>query len=280
MSKESGPRFFISVDMEGISGIVDWSQVGRDPTEYEKGKDLMLGDVNAAIEGILDKTEADIVVSDAHGAERCLDPEKLHKAALHYRGSPKPITQMTGIGPNFDAALFIGYHPMRGTKHGILDHTISGSTIESIVINGKKVGETGINAAIAGYYEVPLIFLSGDLAVTKEAKKIVPNIVTVAVKEAVGRNAANCIHPELAREKIRLGVKEALEKRNMIKPFVFEAPIKAEVKYISSVMADAVEFMPMSERIDGKTVRFVLNDYIKAFRAVRASIWIAGAVLS
>lgn len=278
MSKKDDLRVFISVDMEGISGIVDWSQVGRDPVEYSKGRSLMAGDVNAAIEGILEVSDAQIVVSDAHGAERCIHPEDLHEKAVHVRGSPKPITQMTGINQDFDAAIFLGYHPKKGTKHGILDHTIYGSIIDSITINGLEVGETAINAAIAGYYEVPLIFLSGDLAVTKEAKGIIPNIVTVAVKEAVGRNAAKCIHPKKGRELIRKGVKEALKKRGSVRPFTFKPPIEAWVKYVSTEMVDAVEFMPSAERIDGRTVKFALNDYIKAFRAIRSSIWIASAV--
>lgn len=278
MSEKSDLRVFISVDMEGISGIVDWSQVGRDPTEYEKGRVLMAGDTNAAIQGILDIGNSEIVVSDAHGAERCIDPEELHESALHVRGSPKPITQMTGIGCGFDAAFFVGYHSRRGTFHGILDHTISSVTIDSIVINGLEVGETAINAAIAGYYGVPVVFVSGDLAVAKEVEGIIPKVVTVVVKEAVGRNAASCIHPRRARALIRRGVAEALKRRDSIEPFTFEPPIEAVVKYVDTTMADAVEFMPSAERLDGRTVRFVLDDYIKAFRAVRSSIWIAGAV--
>jgi D-amino peptidase len=278
MSKKSDLNVFISVDMEGISGIVDWSQVGRDPVEYAKGRSLMVGDVNAAIDGILEVSKAKIMVSDAHGAERCIHPEELHEEAIHVRGSPKPITQMTGISGDFDVAIFLGYHPKKGTKHGILDHTIYGNIIDNININGLEVGETAINAAIAGYYDVPLIFLSGDVAVTKEAQGIIPNIVTVAVKEAVGRNAAKCIHPRKARELIREGVKEALKKMELIKPFRFESPIEARVKYVSTEMVDAVDFMPTAERIDGRTVKFVLDDYIKAFRAVRSSIWIASAV--
>ena len=278
MSKKSDLKVFISVDMEGISGIVDWSMVGDDPVEYAIGRSLMVGDVNAAIEGILEVSEAKILVSDAHGAERCIHPEELHEAAIHVRGSPKPITQMTGISRDFDAALFLGYHAKKGTKHGTMDHTIYPNIIDSITINGLEVGETGINAAIAGYYGVPLIFLAGDLAVTKEAQGIIPNITTIAVKEAVGRYAAMCIHPKKSREMIREGVKEALKKRELVKPFTFKSPIEARVKYVSTEMADAVEFMRTVERIDGRTIKFVFDDYIKAFRAVRSSIWIASAV--
>jgi len=278
MSDKSALRVFISVDMEGISGIVHSSQTSRDQPDYEKGRALMVGDVNAAIMGVLALGKAEIVVSDGHGSMTNLQPEELHENALLVRGSPKPLTQMAGIDRGFDAALFVGYHSKRGTKRGTLDHTISGRTVDSITINGLEVGETAINAALAGYHGVPLVFLSGDRAVAREAEEIIPGIVTVAVKEAVSRTAAKCLHPKKARELIKRGVTEALGKRISIEPFKFESPIDMRVKYVSSMMADAVDFMPSAERIDGRTVSFVLDDYLEVFGAIRASIYIANAV--
>jgi len=142
------------------------------------------------------------------------------------------------------------------------------------------VGDTVINAAIAGYHGVPLTFVSGDLAVTKEAQALNPNLMTVAVKEAVSRTAAKCVHPKKAGKLIREGVTEALKKRESIKPFTFDPPIEVAVKYANSIMADAVEFMPSAERVDGRTIKFVQDDYLKAFGAFRASIYIANAVSS
>jgi D-amino peptidase len=185
---------------------------------------------------------------------------------------------MEGIDEEFNGTIFIGYHSKKGTKKGILAHTISGRIIDNIKINGLEVGETAINAAISGYYRVPLIFVSGDLAVTNETEALNSNIVTVAVKEAVSRTAAKCIHPKKAREKIKNGVIKALKKRESIKPFTFKAPIEAKIKYSNSLMADAVEFMPFVERIGGRIIRFTMDDYIKAFKAVRASIFIASSV--
>jgi D-amino peptidase len=209
---------------------------------------------------------------------RNLRPEDLHEAATLVRGAPKPLTQMAGIGSGFDAVLFVGYHSKKGTKYGTLDHTISSRTIDNITINGLEVGETAINAAIAGYYGAPLVFVSGDLAVTNEAKELVPNIVTVTVKEAVSRLAAKCISPKKAREMIKKGVTEALKRRAFIKPFVFKPPIEVKIKYMDSLMADAVAFLPFVERIDGRTISFTFDDYLKAFRVIRASIFIADAV--
>lgn len=278
MSKGSSLKVLMSVDMEGISGIVHGSQTGRDQAEYQKGRALMVADVNAAIKGILSLGEAEVVVSDAHGGMRNIQPEDLHEAAVLVRGSPKPLTQMAGIDGSFDAVVFIGYHSKKGTLHGVLSHTISGGTIDSVAINGMEVGETAINAAIAGYYGVPLVFVAGDLATTEEAKALSPDIGVVAVKEAVSRTAAKCLHPKVARGLITKGVAEALGRRGAIKPFAFEPPIEVTVKYVNALMADAVAFMPSAERVDGRTVRFVQDDYLKAFGALRASIYIAGAV--
>lgn len=264
--------------MEGISGIVDRNHTSRNSPEYEKGRKLMVGDVNAAIEGIKGQRDAKVYVSDAHGGMNNIHPEDLHTDAVLVRGSPKPLTQMAGISNEFDAAFFIGYHSKKGTKNGILSHTISGRVIDSVTINGVEVGETGINAAIAGYHNVPVVLVSGDLSVNIEAKEIIPDIVAIQVKEAISRQAAHCLSPEKARELIKQGAAEAVKNISTIKPFTFKPPIKIEAKYANAVMADAVGFMPSATRIDGRTIQFTQEDYLKAFGALRASIYIAGAV--
>ncbi|UCH36878.1 MAG: M55 family metallopeptidase [Candidatus Bathyarchaeota archaeon] len=277
-SKENKLKIFISVDMEGISGIVHGIQTGQDQLDYGKGRTLMVGDVNAAIDGVLEYADAEITVADGHGGMKNIQPQDLRSVATLVRGTPKPLSQMAGIDESYDAALFIGYHSMKGTLHGIISHTFSGRTIHSLVVNGHEIGETAMNAAIAGYYQVPLVFVSGDLAVTREAKKINPNITTVAVKEAIGRTSAKCIHPEIARNRIQNGVAAALKQRKTIDPFTFQPPIKMQVTYTNALLADAVEFMPSAKRKNGRTIEFVLDDYLKAFGAFRASVYIASAV--
>jgi len=274
-------KVFISVDMEGISSIVDGSETGRDKAEYEKGRALMTADVNAAIDGILEAAPgAEIVVSDGHGGMRNIKPEELNKAAALVRGTPKPLTQMAGIDDTINAAMFVGYHSKKGTRHGILSHTISGRTIESVTVNGVEVGETGINARIAGHFGVPLVFLAGDQATAREAKEVSPYVEVAVVKEAIGRTSAKTLHPEVARELIRETAAKALKGGVKVKPVKVEPPVEIVVRYANARMGDAVEFMPSAERLDGKTVRFVQDDFIEAFNALRASIFIAGAVSS
>ena len=272
-------KVIISVDMEGISGIVDGSETGRDNAEYQKGRALMVADVNAAIEGILEVDKnTEIYVSDAHGGMRNILPEELNEAAVLVRGTPKPLTQISGIDGSFDAAMFVGYHSKKGTLHGILSHTISGRVIESITINGMEVGETAINAGIAGHYGVPLALLAGDKAATLEGKEVNPEVEVAAVKEAVSRTAAKCLHPAVARRMIKEKAANGLRNLGKMKTFRFETPVEAVVRYTNARMADAVEFMPSAERLDGKSIRFVQDDFIKAFGAIRASISIAGSV--
>ena len=274
-------KVIISVDMEGISGIVDGSMTGRDKHDYGKGRALMVADVNAAIDGILEvDPEAEIVVSDAHGGMINIEPEELNEAAVLVRGTPKPLTQMAGVDDSFDAAMFVGFHSKKGTLHGVLSHTISGRSIESITINGTEVGETAINAAIAGHYGVPVAFVAGDKTTTLEAKALNPEIEVAAVKEAIGRTAAKCLHPAKARKLIKENAAKGLRKLGKMKRFTFDPPVEVVVRFTNARMADAVEFMPSAERLDGKSVRFVQDDFVKAFGAIRASIFIAGAVSS
>jgi len=274
----NGLRIFVSVDLEGISGIVHPSQTGSDPTEYELGRSLMTKDVNAAIEGMLEAGASKIVVSDGHGHKRNIRAEDLHESAVLVRGSPKPLAQMEGINGAFDAAMLIGYHAKRGTEYAIIYHTISSRVIDSVQVNGLEMGEMGLNAAIAGYFEVPLIFVSGDLAVTREVQALLPHTITVAVKEAVSRTAAKCLHPKKARLLIKQGVLKAITNRDHIQPFTITPPIELTARYIDSLMADVVENMPCAERLDGKTIRIKQGDYLSAVRALRASIMIDSTV--
>lgn len=271
-------KVLISVDMEGITGIVSGNMTGSTQPDYGLGRDLMVKDVNAAITGILEAADAEICVSEGHGGMKNMKPEDLHEAATLVRGTPKPLSQICGIDGTYDATMFVGYHSMKGTLHGILSHTYSGRAIDSLTVNGMEIGETALNGAVAGYYGVPLIMVAGDLAVTKEAEALNPEIVTVAVKEAVSRTAAKTPHPKVAREMIRKGAIEAMGKIGSIEPFAFKPPIEMYVKFTNAVMADGVEFMPTAERVDGRTIRFALDDYLKAFGAFIASVSIAGAV--
>ncbi len=269
-------KVFISIDMEGISSIVSWPEVDRNNSEYAFARKIMVGDLNASIEGALEAGAKEIVVSDAHGGMRNLRPEDVHEAAYLVRGSPKPNSMMEGIKEGFDAAMYVGYHSMKGTENGICAHTISGGSVQGVWINGRETGEFGLNSALAGRYGVPSVFLAGDYAATIEAEAFVPGITTAAVKWAVGRYSAKCLHPNEAAKLIKKQAKKALTS-DFPAPRVVDSPVEVKIKLTTSTMADVSSLIPSLERVDGTTMKGVYDDYQTAINALRASIFMAGA---
>ncbi len=202
-------RVYVSVDMEGIAGVVHESQT--DPTdpacavEYGRFRCLMTAEANAAIEGALAAGAKNVVVNDSHWFMRNLLAEELHEAAELVSGDPKPHSMMQGIEAGFDAALFIGYHARAGTRNAILDHTYA-DRIHEVRLNGKPVGELGLNAAFAGAHGVPVALVSGDSALATEAKDLLgDDVAAVVVKQAVSRHAAQSVAPAAACQLIRDG---------------------------------------------------------------------------
>jgi len=262
--------------MEGISGIFEGRQTGGDSGDYQRGRKLMMGDLNAAVEGALEAGVKEVVVSDSHGGGRNLMSEEVHEAAYLIQGTPSWDTMMKGISDEYDAALYLGYHAMKGTKEATLAHTVSGGVVDDIWVNGRETGEFGLNAAVAGQYGVPSVFISGDAAVAEEAKRFVPNIGTAVVKWAVGRQVAKMLHPSKARELIRKGVKDALSRVDEIVPFTVEPPVEFKMRVWASVGGDALVRLPYVERLDGRTVKMTFDDYHKGHRALMAAITMAG----
>jgi D-amino peptidase len=269
---------FISVDMEGISSLVDGTQTNSEHPEYGYYRKMLVGDVNAVIEGVLEAGVNEIVVSDAHGGMRNIQPDELNEAAFLVRGNPKPFTMMAGIENGFDAAMYVGYHAMNGTEKGILAHTIQGSVVDAIYINGRETGEFGLNAALAGWHGIPSVFISGDDAACEEAKTFVPQINTAVVKWALGRQSAKCLHPAMAQKLINYKAKESILKLDKIEPYWVNEPIEVKMRWMNPTMADAVSFLPYFDRIDGKMTRAIFDDYQTAFKGLRASIWVADSV--
>ena len=218
------------------------------------------------------------MVSDAHGRMRNLRPEDINEAAVLTRGSPKPDSMMEGIAEGHDAAMYIGYHSMKGTLNGVCAHTISGSTVQRVWINGKPTGEFGMNSAQAGYYGIPSVMLAGDYAATQEAEAFVPGITTATVKWANGRYGAKCLHPNVAAKLIRNKAKEALSKK-LPEPRVVDEPVEIKMELTNAAMADIDMLIPGYERVDGVTIRAEYDDYLVALKALRAGIYLAGTIL-
>jgi D-amino peptidase len=265
-------RVYISVDMEGIAGVVHEDQTdptdARHAAEYNRFRRLMTNEATAAIAGALDAGATRVLVNDSHWEMRNLLAEELHPAAELLSGGPKRLSMVEGIDGGFDAAMFIGYHAMAGTRDAIIDHTYTSRVYEAR-INGQAVGELGLNAAMAGVHRVPVALVSGDQSLAAEASALLgENIETVVVKHAVGRFAARAVSPSLACERIRAGAAAALKRSH--EAFTFSRPIRLEIDFVVSQMADMAELAPGSVRTGGRTVSYTGDDYREVFRAWRA----------
>ncbi len=269
-------KVFISVDMEGLAGVISGDQTSSSGKDYGRVRRWMTEEVNAAVRGALEAGATEIVVNDSHGSMRNVIASELNPAAYLITGSPKPLSMMQGIDKSFDAVILIGYHARAGTKDGVLDHTISGGSIYSIKVNGREMSEAELNALIAGWYDVPVVLITGDVAICEQAKESLGEELEVAaVKEAVGRYAAKSLTPQKAQELIQKKTKIALEKGKKTKPFKMKPPYRFEVNFLRSSMADGAELIPQVERTGGRSVSFVIDDYIKAFKLLRALIYLA-----
>jgi D-amino peptidase len=271
-------RVYISIDMEGVAGVVHEDQTNpvdpRHAGEYNRYRRLMTNEANAAIAGARQAGGTSILVNDSHWLMRNLVAEELDPAAELMSGGPKRLSMVEGIDGGFDAAFFVGYHAMAGTRHAVIDHTYT-SRVYQARVNGKPVGELALNAAMAGVHGVPIALVSGDQALAAEARALLGDAVeTVIVKEAVGRFAAKSVAPAVACERIRSAATAALRRTHQ--PFTFDPPILLEVDFIESQMADMAELVPGSSRRGGRTVGYEGEKYPEVFRAWRAMYNLAG----
>jgi D-amino peptidase len=276
-AQKKGLKVFISVDMEGIWGVVNSEQTSPGG-DYGHARSWMAGDTNAVVDGLLDGGATEIVVNDSHGSMRNIVASELNPKASLITGTPKPLSMMQGIDSSFDAALLIGYHARAGSAPAILDHTISGGSVRAVRINGKELPEMGINGAIAGYYGVPVVMLSGDSETCAQAKAVFGGeIVTAAVKEAIGRTAARLLPLEEARRRLKEAAREALAKRGSIPPYKLSPPFAFELELNTSLQAEPAMLIPGVKRANPRTVTFGATDYIEGFKLLRGLIALAAA---
>ncbi|MDA0986155.1 MAG: M55 family metallopeptidase [Bacteroidetes bacterium] len=266
-------KVFISVDMEGITGLVHGDQVTPGAVDYERSRRWMTEEANAAIQGALDAGATEIIVNDSHSNMRNLILSDLNPNAFLITGSPKPLSMMQGIDNTFDAVVFIGYHSKEGTINSTLDHTYSGASVSSIKINGIEMPELGLNAVIAGSFNVPVVFISGDKEVCKQAKDLLGDeVVGVAVKEGIGRYAAKSLPLSKSHKLITEQVAIALQKRKEMKPYILKAPFVYTLEFFRSSFADNAMVFPGVKRLDAKTVQIESSSAIDGFKFFRGLV--------
>ena len=257
-------KVFISVDMEGVAGIVDWAQCLATGDDYALGRDLLVGEVNAAIEGALAAGATDILVNDAHSAMRNLPPDALAGRAAYLSGRFKPLYMMEGLDASFDAAVFVGYHAAIGTP-GVLSHTYNPRAIAQVRLGGVTTGEAGLNALVAQHFAVPIAVITGDQYVGPEAAPFCPGIASVEVKRSISRYAAQHSHPAVARELVRDGVRAALSGNATLAPPALPMPATIEVRFSSPDMAEQANWVRGVQRQGGRSVRVRDEDPLRLF---------------
>lgn len=266
-----GLKVFISVDMEGITGVVNWEDVSRTGKDYDYFRRIMTEEANAAIEGALAAGATEIIVRDSHGSARNIIPSLLNKNARLIRdwsGGPKGM--MEGIDDSFDAVIFIGYHAKAGTPNALLEHTSSGN-VTDFSINGTSMPEAGYNALIAGRYDVPVVFAAGDKALTEQVRELLGDVETVAVKEGIGGAALN-LHPEVAQDRIRAGVEHALRNLDRYQPLKWSPPYTLVLKLKDEEVVNSGSHFPGARRTGEWELTYTSDDILGimyAFGAMR-----------
>lgn len=270
-------KVLLSVDMEGITGVVSQSHTDHTTAEYQRFRKLMTADANAAIEGAVAGGATDIVVNDSHGNMDNILIEELNPAARLISGSPKALSMMQGIGSDVDAMFFVGYHARAGSAPAVHDHTWMGS-IYNATLNGLPMGEIRLNASLAGHYHVPVVLVTGDQLATAEAREVLDDVETVTVKIAVGRTAADCLPPSKTAPMIRQAAQQATLKASERKhpPLVVQRPITLSIEFWRSIQAERAELMPGAKRTGPRSIEWVGQDMVSVYRTWRAFTLLAG----
>jgi len=270
-------KVYISADMEGVAGISDWEQCLAGGDDYPLGRDLLLVEVNAAIDGAREAGATEILVNDSHSAMRNLPPTELHGQASYLSGRFKPLYMMEGLDASYDVVLFLGYHAAMPTP-GILSHTYNPRAIGDVTLNGTVTGEAGINALVAMHHGVPVAVITGDQYVGPEAAPFCPGIEVVQVKRSVSRYAAEHLHPDVARERIRAGVHQCLSSPSAGPP-VIDLPATLEVQLMSPDMAEQATWLRDVERVTSTSVRFTDDDPLRLFRTFMTLVFLTRSLV-
>lgn len=266
LAAQRGLKVYVSVDMEGIAGVVTADQLTPTGFEYEKAREFMTGEALAAIAGARDAGATQIVVSDSHGNGQNLLIDKFPPDVTIIRSWPRPLMMMEGIDSTFDAAVFIGYHASTTSPAGVRAHTISSAHLAAVELNGTAMPEAGINAAIAGYFGVPVVAISGDNIAVSEAQSLVGGMEGAVVKHAISFHAAATMTPEAAQQLVRQKVKTGIQRRTSLKPYVLRAPVRLDVTFKNYTPAEMLSFLPSVQRTSSHAIRFEGKDILQVSR--------------
>nr|WP_298683209.1 M55 family metallopeptidase [uncultured Dongia sp.] len=259
-------KVFISSDIEGTAGITHWDEAEKKHDAYPEFRELMTGEVLAAIEGAIEGGATEILVKDAHDSGRNIITANLPSCVRIIRGwSGTPLSMVQGIDEGFDVAVFTGYHSRAGSETNPLAHTMN-LRVSELRLNGVPASEFHLHATAAAYYKVPAVFISGDKGICEDARRLNPNMVTVPVLEGIGRSTIS-IAPAVARANIKAGVTKALglDRKTCLLPIPAETVL--EVVFNNPTDAYRASWYPGAKHIGQRTVQFIHSDFFEIMRA-------------
>lgn len=255
-----GVKVYISVDMEGVAGVVSGDQLAPTGFEYERFRKFMTDEAVAAVKGAKAAGATEVVVADSHGNGESLLIENFPPDAQIVRSWPRHGGMMAGLDSTFAAAVFVGYHASTTNSQGVRAHTISSAHFTRLALNGTSVTEAEFNAAYAGALGVPIVFMSGDDAAVEEVSKRLGRLESVVTKTSLGFHSAQTITPALASERIYQGVLKAVAHREQRHPYVLAPPITLDVSFKNYQPAEILSYLRTVTRTDSHSIRFVGRD--------------------
>lgn len=268
-------KIFISADIEGITGVATGQQL-RNNGEYQRFRKMMTQDVNAAIEGAFTGGATQVLVADGHGNMSNILIEELDQRARLIQGSNRVMCQLEGLDESFDGIMFVGHHGREGgSERTPINHTLAGICVNEMKINGKIVGETEMNAMVAGDFNVPAIFISGDDAYVAEVQATLPQVEAAVVKRGIDRFAADMLPPKVAHQLIREKAEVAVKRAKGISPLKVDGPVTFEIEFKSTSQALMNTTLPTVKQIGPKRIQFTCDDMITGYKHMWGCVIIA-----
>lgn len=270
-------KVYISADIEGVTGVVNWKQCGAPDGscfDWAFARRMMTHDVNAAIRGARAGGATQIVVKDSHNVGLNLLIDELEPGVELISGSrPGPGGMMEGIDRTFGRAFLVGYHGMAGSTEGVMEHTISGR-VHRLWIDGRERGEMGLSVYEAGSHGVPVALATSDDKGAAEAKSLVANIVTATTKSGMGRYMARLLHPSVTGPAIEQAARAAMAAP--VEPVQANPGPVAELEFNRSEETDSASQLPGWTRVDAYRIRQEFSNWKDAHIAIRRAISFAG----
>ncbi|WP_243298376.1 M55 family metallopeptidase [Bacillus litorisediminis] len=260
-------KIYICADGEGVSGVVSSEEMHYKGREWEHFRKLMTMDVNVAIQGAFEAGATEVVVNDAHWNSLNLIYEELDPRADIIRGSTKELSMVHQVD-QADGLFFIGLHSKVGHSHGVGNESYFGPEMYEMRMNGKPIGELELFGAIAGYYDVPVLMVSGDDCLADEAKESIGDIETAIVKYSINRFAARCLSLERAHKEIKEKAYRAVKRLNEIKPYKVEGPVEFEVEWTGTAECKKASLVPGTYMKSPRIIAYKGETVMEAWKGI------------